>query len=211
MLENGEDVGVVDGDGGQHGKLRKELLLGGREPPAVARLDDAQHADHLPAELQRSVEVGLFAPTVHLGGLGGRKVGIVAVNLDDAPLPHDGHVVQTSLRRVRLADPRPLFGELVGDAPRSHVVEQVGRGRVAVDVGGGDGKGFADLPGDGAQHLVDRQSRGDCRPDPGDDRLRIVHETDPRCPRRPVASYDRCRIMDLSPRISRLQSFDRRR
>ena len=75
VFEDGEDVGVVDGDRSQHGELREEQPLGLGESPAVARLDDAQDPDQLSAELEGPVEVGLLAPAVHLGGLGGRQVG----------------------------------------------------------------------------------------------------------------------------------------
>ena len=186
LVEPVEEVGVANGDGGQHGDLREQFLLGGGEAPARPRLDEAEHADDPAVELQRRVERGLFAPAVHLARFGCGKAGVVAVHLDHLAFVHGGQEAwaQVGVERfaghllahlvVRLAHPGAVAAVEL-EVPEGEVGEKVFLGVVAVDVARVDAEGFADLARDRRHDVADFERRCDRGADLGDDGLAILH------------------------------------
>ena len=186
LVEGLEEVGVADGDGGQHGHLREELLLVVAEAPAGTRLDEAQHTDDLAVELERRVEGRLLAPAVHLAGLGRGQAGIVAMDLDHLALVDGGQEAgpQVGVEGlagdlladlvVRFADPRPVAAVEL-EIPEGKIREEVVLGVVAMDVARVHAEGLTHLAGDLGHDVADLERRRDGRADLGDDRLAVFH------------------------------------
>ncbi len=157
-----EQAGVAEGGRSRPGEQAQQLLLLLGEAPGAARLDHAEHAEGLAAELERDLHDRPLVVLDHHGALERVQVLVVDVLLEEVALADDGIALGPIVQADDGADVVEVdAAQLL--RPHGHIGHRPRLGIVLVDVAPLHVQCLADLASDGLGHLVDVQRRGERR------------------------------------------------